>query len=72
MKKTSMKNDLDQSKYCPSSGGDKATPGQPVRSGNQSRRLLITAAIATPAIIASSAQTARARSGNGTNTSAAS
>ena len=36
------------------------------RTGNQSRRLLITAAIATPAIIATSAQTARA---NGTTTS---
>ncbi|QDV82879.1 hypothetical protein TBK1r_18110 [Stieleria magnilauensis] len=39
------------------------------RTGNQSRRLLITAAIATPAIIATSAQTARA---NGTSPSASS
>ncbi|QDV43254.1 hypothetical protein Enr13x_31090 [Stieleria neptunia] len=42
------------------------------RTGNQSRRLLITAAIATPAIIATSAQTARAGGTTQSCTSAAS
>ncbi|PAY16585.1 hypothetical protein CKO51_25760 [Rhodopirellula sp. SM50] len=48
---------------------DNEQPKAVARSGNQSRRLLITAAIATPAIIASSAQTARATNGSASATS---